>query len=201
MMLRASCFACVLVHAAAAWANPRVATATTPEAASPPSGQVDRTTDVAPRAQHGLAIGAELGDPVSATAGWFSGNLAVLGAIGTGTLEGAGIQLHADAQLVITRLAPDVPIRVGLGARYYHHGYQPASIDELPDDHLGIRVPAAIALERGSLQLYAEAAPGIDIAKSRSCSLASGAFSVCPHAQESPFFFQLVVGARWFLSH
>jgi hypothetical protein len=129
------------------------------------------------------------------------GTLTVSGAIGSGTLEGPGLQAHVDVQTVVTRLAANAPLRVGIGARFYHHGYQPASTDELPDDHLGIRAPIALALERGAMQLYAEVAPGIDVAKSRSCSLADGAFSVCPHAQESPFFLQLVVGARWFLSH
>ncbi len=199
-MLRASVLSCVLVHAAAAWAGPHVATATPPETGAAPAVQA-HAPDQPTTTPHGLALGVELGDPVSATIGWFAGNLAVSGAIGTGTVEGPGIEAHVDLQIVATRLSPSAPLRVGLGLRAYHHGYQPASTDELPDDHLGIRVPIALALERGSMQLYAEVAPGIDVAKSRSCSLASGAFSVCPHAQESPFFLQLVVGARWFLSH
>lgn len=198
----ASSLAIVLARIATASAGPRVATATAaadPAAAPTTSVQAEAPTPAS--AQQGLAMGAELGEPLSATVGFFTGKLAILGAIGTGTFDGIGIQLHADAQLEVTRIQPDMPLRVGLGARFYHHGYQPASADELPDSHVGIRVPVAIAMERGALQLYAEATPGIDIANTRSCSLADGAFSVCPHAQQSPFFLQLVVGARWFLSH
>jgi len=161
------------------------------------------TTRAAPAEtpQRGLALGIELGEPTSATAGWFTGKLAVLGAVGTGTLAGMGLQLHADVQVEVLRLAPNLPLRVGGGVRVYHHGYTPASIDEVPDTHLGLRGSAALALERGPLQLYAELAPGVDVLRSSSCSLASGARSVCPHAQDLPVFVQFTVGARWFLSH
>jgi hypothetical protein len=175
-MLRATCLACVLVHAATAHAEP-------------------------PQQPAGIAVGAEVGEPASATIGWFSGKLAVLGAVGTGTREGIGIEAHADAQVAVAQLRPDTPLRVGLGVRYYHHGYQYASPDELPDTHLGVRVPVTLAMERGALELYAEASPGVDLMRTRSCSLMDGPFSVCPHAQESPLFLQLVVGARWFFSH
>lgn len=154
-----------------------------------------------PRGQRGLALGIELGEPASITVGWFAGKLALLGAIGTGTRAGLGVHVHADAQLEVARLRPNVPLRVGLGARFYHHGYEPASIDEIPDDHIGVRASAAIALERGAMQLYAEVAPGIDVMRSTSCSFASGTQTVCPHAQATPLFLQFVVGARWFLSH
>jgi hypothetical protein len=50
------------------------------------------------------------------------------------------------------------------------------------------------------MQLYAELAPGIDFHRTASCTLASGPYTVCPHAQDRPLFVQLVVGARWFLS-
>lgn len=151
--------------------------------------------------QRGLALGVELGEPASLTVGWFAGKLALLAAIGTGTRAGLGVHVHADAQLEVARLRPDVPVRIGLGARFYHHGYEPASIDEIPDDHIGVRATGAIALERGALQLYAEIAPGIDVMRSTSCAFASGTQSVCPHAQATPLFLQFVIGARWFLSH
>jgi hypothetical protein len=160
----------------------------------------DVGSDAAPVERKGLAIGVEAGEPTSVTGGFFAGKLALFGALGTGTREGVGIQLHVDAQLIVAQLRPDVPVRVGLGGRYYHHGYESMSTDELPDSHYGIRASAAIAYEKGSMELYAELAPGIDVKRTNSCSLASGAYSVCPHSMESPFFLQLVLGARWFLT-
>lgn len=146
-----------------------------------------------------LAIGLELGEPVSATAGWFDGKLAVVGGVGTGTFGGAGLSVRAAVQLVVARLAPAMPIRVGLGGRLYHHGYDLASIDELPDTHYGVFASVGAALQRGPLELYGEVAPGIDVKRTRSCALASGSSTICPHAQAAPAFVHFVVGARWFL--
>ena len=148
---------------------------------------------------HGLAIGAELGDPTSITAAWFAGKLDVAAALGTATLESVGWSAHVDAQVAVAEPTPAVSIRVGLGLRYYRHSHL-MSMDELPSSHLGVRASLAVALRRGPLELYAEAAPGIDVARGASCSLADGVDSVCPHAQESPWFFQMVIGARWFVS-
>jgi hypothetical protein len=174
-----------------------LAVATTAGADTP----TDTTNADAKSGQSGLAIGVEAGEPTSATVGFFFDKLALLGAIGTGTRAGLGIQLHVDAQLIVARLRPDMPVRVGLGGRYYHHGYEAMSFDEIPDSHYGVRASVAVALERGPLQLYAELAPGVDIKRTTSCTLASGPYSVCPHAQANPLFLQLVVGARWFLSN
>jgi hypothetical protein len=152
-------------------------------------------------AQQGIAVGAELGEPTSATVGWFHDKLAVLGAVGTGTVAGLGIQIHADVQMDVHRLQPNIPIRVGLGARFYHHGYQPQSIDEIPHEHYGIRVPVAIAYEKKAMQLYAEVSPGVDFKRTNACALTNGAYSICPHQQQNPLFVQLVVGVRFFISH
>lgn len=176
-----------------------------PAAADPFSGaaagpSVSANAEAPRHAPHGLALGVELGEPSSATVAWYAEKLVLSGAFGTGTREGLGPQGHADVQLEIRRLAPAIPLRVGLGARLYHHGYQLASVDELPDTHVGIRASAQLALERGRLQFYAELAPGIDVMRTSSCNLSSGARSVCPHAQENPVFVQLAIGARWFLS-
>lgn len=216
MIVRRTCIAIVLAHGAVASAEQRVAVAETHEAAPAAAAPLPASTAAtssearaAPDAidaaafapsHRGLAAGIELGEPISATVAYVTGRLLVAGALGSGTLEGPGLQAHADAQVEVTRLARAVPVRVGMGMRLYHHGYAPASVDELPDTHLGLRASAAIALERGPLQLYVEAAPGIDVARSRSCALSSGAFSVCPHAQQSPWFLQLAIGARWFLT-
>lgn len=191
-------FTAATLLAASAHAGNRVAALDHDTSAQP--AVTTRAAEESP-AHHGLAIGAELGEPTSATIGLFTGKLALLGAIGTGTLEGVGIQVHADAQLEVKRLTPAVPLRVGLGARFYHHGYDPQSIDEIPDEHYGIRVPVTLAYETGPVELYAELAPGIDIKRTASCTLADGPRSICPHAQESPLFVQLVVGARWFITH
>jgi hypothetical protein len=180
-----------------------VAAAPRPAGAEPPVPAADRPAPAAPAppARSGLAVGVELGDPTSATAGWFSGALSVSGALGTGTLAGPGFAAHADVQYVVHRLAPALPVRVGLGGRFYHHGYDAMSADEVPDSHYGVRASASVALERGALQLYAEVAPGVDVVRTRSCTFASGADTICPHAQASPLFVQVAVGARWFLSH
>lgn len=175
-----------------------------PASAPPPAPATPRATaatDGPARAQHGLAIGVEVGEPASVTVGWWTDTLGVAAALGTGTRAGAGLSVHADLQLVVARLAPAVPLRLGLGGRYYHHGYEPMSFDEVPDSHYGIRASAALAYETGALQLYAEVAPGVDVKRTASCTLGSGPYSICPHAQENPLFIQLVVGARWFLSH
>jgi hypothetical protein len=157
------------------------------------------TTPQPPATPQGLAIGAELGDPTSITAAWFAGKLDVDAALGTATLESVGWSLHVDAQAVIAEPAPDVSLRVGLGMRYYRHSHL-MSIDELPSSQLGVRASLAVALRRGPIELYAEVAPGIDVARGASCSLVDGVDSVCPHSQESPWFFQMVIGARWFVS-
>ena len=141
------------------------------------------------------------GEPTAVTVGWWKGELGVSAALGTGTRAGVGLSFHADVQLVVARLTPRMPLRIGLGGRYYHHGYEPMSFDEIPDSHYGIRASAAVAYERGAVQLYAEVAPGVDVVRTASCTLASGPYSICPHAQDRPLFVQLVIGARWFLSH
>lgn len=158
------------------------------------------TADTPASPQQGIAVGVELGEPTSATIGWWSGKLGVSGALGTGTAAGVGLSLHADVQVEAARLAPKIPVRLGLGGRYYHHGYEPMSFDEVPHSHYGIRATVALAYERGAMQLYAELAPGVDVHRTASCTLASGPYTVCPHAQDRPLFVQLVVGARWFLS-
>lgn len=155
----------------------------------------------APRERAGFAVGVELGEPSSATGAWYVGKLAVLAAIGSGTLEGPGLSMHADVQMLVARVGPALPIRVGLGARYYHHGYEPMSVDEVPHTHYGVRGSASIGLDRGPFQIYAELAPGVDFMRTRSCTFTSGVDTICPHAQELPVFVQFVVGARWFLSH
>ena len=75
------------------------------------------------------------------------------------------------------------------------------SFDEIPDSHYGIRASVSVALERRSMQVYAELAPGVDLKRTPSCTLADGPNTICPHAQDGPLFVQLVIGARWFLSH
>jgi len=151
----------------------------------------------------GLAIGVEAGEPSSATVGWFGGALGGSLAVGSGTLAGPGLSLHADVvyqPMQLTRLGGmPMPLLVGVGVRYYHHGYQPMSIDEIPDTHVGVRASVALGLDHHNLRFYAELSPGVDVHRSASCNLQSGVDSVCPHAQSTPVFVELVVGARWFL--
>ncbi len=148
----------------------------------------------------GLAVGIEVGEPTSVTVGYWAGALGLRAAVGTGTRAGVGFAARVEGQLEVARLAAHVPLYVGLGARLYRHGYEEMSFDEIPDTHIGIRASLAIGYERGGMLLYAEAAPGVDVLRTTSCSLASGPYSLCPHAQATPLFLQLVVGARWFLT-
>jgi hypothetical protein len=172
-----------------------------PPAPAQPTAVTAHATAPASPARKGLALGVELGDPTSATAAWFQDKLAVSGALGTGTFAGPGFSAHVDAQLEVHRLAPEIPLRVGLGARYYNQHYQLMSASEIPDSHYGFRASVAIAYERGPLELYAELAPGVDVKRTQSCTLRDGPYSICPHAQSSPLFVQFAIGVRWFLSH
>ena len=171
-----------------------------PASVATPAPATTATVEAPVTSQQGFAIGAEVGEPTAVTVGWWKGKLGVSAALGTGTATGVGLSIHADVQVVVARLTPRMPLRIGLGGRYYHHGYEPMSFDEIPDSHYGIRASAAIAYEHGAVQLYAEVAPGVDVVRTASCTLASGPYSICPHAQDRPLFVQLVIGARWFLS-
>ncbi|MCX5748336.1 MAG: hypothetical protein NT062_38275, partial [Proteobacteria bacterium] len=143
----------------------------------------------------GLAVGVELGEPTAATVAYTVGTVTIGAAIGTGTLAGAGLSMHADATFEVMRLSPKMPLVVGLGMRHYRHGYEAMSIDEMPDAHTGARATIGVAIDRRPLQLFAELSPGVDVFTSQSCTFASGARSICPHAQENPFFIQFAVGA------
>ncbi|HEU4730717.1 MAG TPA: hypothetical protein VFT22_22635 [Kofleriaceae bacterium] len=194
--MRTLVIAACLVVPGAAHASPLAGE--TPGAAPAPTA----TASAGPAATtpRGLALGVELGDPISATAAYFTGKLMLAGAIGSATLESPGVTVHADAQVVAKPLSPRATFRTGLGLRYYRHS-RLASPDELPSSHFGVRLPNTIAVRTGSVELYAELAPGIDFKRTNSCNLADGPYSVCPHAQESPLFLEAVVGLRLFLSH
>lgn len=144
----------------------------------------------------GLAFGVELGAPSSATArlAFASGRHAVTAAAGTGTLGGPGFS----ARLELSRAVGSL-LHVGVGARHRRHHYTPASMDELPDAHTGVLASASVARAFGQLEVYAELAPGYDLRRTSSCSLASGAGSLCPHAQSSRVFLEGFAGVRWYL--
>jgi len=172
-----------------------------PAAAAQPTAVSSHASEGASPTRKGLAVGAELGDPSSATAAWFLGKLSVGAALGTGTFAGPGFSAHIDAQIEVHRLAASVPLRVGLGGRYYNQHYERMSVSEIPDSHYGIRASFDLAYETGPLEIYAELAPGVDVKRTQSCTLVDGPYSICPHAQSSPLFLQFGVGVRWFLSH
>lgn len=148
------------------------------------------------RPPSGLAFGVELGTPSSATArfAFADGHHAVTAAAGTGTLGGAGFSARLELSRAVGGLA-----HVGVGVRHRRHHYAPASMDELPDAHTGLLASASVARAFGPLELYAELAPGYDVLRTPSCSLASGASSVCPHAQSTHLFLEAFAGARWYL--
>lgn len=155
----------------------------------------------------GLAIGVELGQPSTATVHWagVDGRLGVSAGIGTGVLDGAGVTVRGgirwSALIVGASPARAVPVYLGVGGRYYRHGYQPASIDELPDRHLGVEatVGAALVLRARRLELYGEAGPGYDVDRTASCSLISGVDSICPHAADPRLYLHAAIGLRWYL--
>lgn len=147
----------------------------------------------------GLAIGVEAGEPSSITAAFFAGRIAVAGAAGTGTFYGPGLSLHADVLATATRLAPAIPVLVGAGVRWYDQHYAASSADERPSKNVGVRASVEVAYERAPLTLYVELAPGVDVSRSPSCTLADGVDSICPHAMSTPLFVDVTVGARWFL--
>jgi hypothetical protein len=163
--------------------------------------------DAAAEPPSGIAVGVEVGEPTAATVRWagLDGLVGVNAAIGSGTRSGAGLSLHADVTVtpvvVYRRGGTQVPLHAGVGLRRYAHGYEPMSIDEVPDVHTGVRmlIGAGVALADPALELYLELAPGYDLARSDSCTLVSGADSLCPHAQSGRGFVDLVLGVRWYL--
>ena len=94
-----------------------------------------------------------------------------------------------------------LPIYLGVGARYYQHHYDPASIDELPDRHVGLEGTLGVALARRGprLELYLDGGPGYDVGRSDSCSFASGVMTVCPHQQATRLYWHGGLGVRWYL--
>jgi hypothetical protein len=184
--------------AAPAAPAPTTAPAPAPTPVAAPAATITASATERPHRTR-LGLGAELGEPISATVAYFVDKLSVGGAIGTGTLYGPGLSVHVDCQYEVARLVPEVALRVGLGGRYYDQHYQPASVDELPQSRWGVRASAAVALERPDWQVYGELAPGVDLHRSASCNYFDGVNSVCPHVATTPVFVQFVVGARWFL--
>jgi len=167
---------------------------------TPPPQSVSAVVEPGPRAVHaGLAVGAELGEPVSATAAWFAGKINAGVAIGTGTFYGPGLSIHVDGQYELLRVMSEMPVRAGVGLRYENQHYAAASVDELPQNRWGARASIAVAYQQPAWEGYAELAPGIDFKRSASCSYADGVTSICPHAQSTPAFVQFVVGARFFV--
>ncbi len=161
------------------------------------------TSRAEPATAEGLAVGVEVGEPSSVTVGWFANRLGVTAALGTGTIEGVGPSLRADVvgyPFILTKGADwSLPLQVGIGIRHYRHGYDEMSIDEVDDAHTGVRASVAAVWLRGALSVYAELAPGYDLARTDSCNFASGADSICPHAQSTRAFVQFLAGVRWFI--
>jgi hypothetical protein len=176
------------------------ATSAQPALAEPDSNQAGA------RSLGGLGLGVEVGEPSSLTVGYMMSELGLGGSVsvGSGILAGSGLSLRADVTwipLVLRRTSSvRIPLRVGIGGRYYNHSYEPMSVDEINDEHAGLRVAigTGLALMNAGVEVYGEIAPGYDLWRSDSCNLASGALSVCPHALSSRGFVQGVVGVRYF---
>lgn len=174
-------------------------------ALSPPAAAEPTVAARAPGPPVGLSLGVEVGEPTSVTARYEVSplGLAISAGVGSGVRDGHGLQLHGDLTITPIVLRRDrdlrIPIYLGVGARYYRHQYEPASIDEIPDVHEGVRAPigVAAAFMKLGLEIYIEVAPGYDLYRSESCNLMSGVNSVCPHALSPRGFFQGVIGARY----
>jgi len=153
----------------------------------------------------GIAVGIEVGEPTSVTARWagLGGRIGADAGIGSGTRGGHGLSLHgqvtaAPFALPVGRMV--LTPYLGLGLRYYRHHYEPMSIDEVDDDHTGVRASLGLALALPShLEIYAQGGPGWDLSRTDSCTLISGVDAICPHAQSSRSFVHAVLGVRFYL--
>ena len=125
--------------------------------------------------------------------------------VGSGTLDGTGLTIRGGVTFAPVVLAAGasraLPIYLGVGARYYQHHFDPASIDELPDRHVGLEgtLGVALALRGPRLELYLDGGPGYDVGRSDSCSFASGVMTVCPHQQATRLYWHGGLGLRWYL--
>lgn len=147
------------------------------------------------------SVGIELGNPTGIVfkmplAG---GLVGVAAGMGSGTVDGMGFAAHAELLVTpLTLMGGVLPVHVGAGLRYYAHHYDPASVDEISDRHVGVRMPVGLGyrLQSLSMETYVEVAPGWDLGKSASCTLMSGTRSICPH-EDDRFFFNFALGARY----
>jgi hypothetical protein len=172
-----------------------------------PAAAEESPAAVATRAvPSGITVGAELGEPLSLTVGYRlpDPRLGLSLAVGSGVLGGNGLHVHGDITWVPVVLrrgaAVQIPVHVGLGMRYYSHHYEPASIDELPDTHVGVRMSLGVtaSMVEKKLEAYGEVAPGYDLRRTESCSLISGVQAICPHTMSSRAFIQGAIGIRYF---
>lgn len=155
----------------------------------------------------GLAVGVEVGQPTTATVRFAAvdGTLGVGVGVGSGTLDGTGLTVRGGvtfAPVVAMRSASHaLPIYLGVGGRYYRHHYDPASIDELADRHVGLEgtLGAALALRGHGLEVYLDGGPGYDVDRTDSCSFMSGVDSLCPHQQSTRLYWHAALGVRWYL--
>lgn len=173
--------------------------------AAPPAADATVSGQPPARSPSGIAVGAEVGEPSSLIARWAGagGRLGIDAGIGSGMRGGRGLSLHAGFTVapVALRLGGSSVLTpyLGAGVRHYRHHYEPRSIDELDDNHTGVRLLAGLALALGRLEIYAQGGPGWDLSRTASCSLISGVDSVCPHAQSSAIFVHAVLGVRYYI--
>jgi hypothetical protein len=151
-------------------------------------------------AQPVLGIGISLGQPTRLTARYRLPVLPLALEIGAGSgiLEGSG--LHLDAHLNYEQAIGPVELTLGAGYRYYQHDYDPTTVDEAGSDlHQGVQGMVGASYSLGFLDLFGEFMPGYDIRQSASCTFMSGASTECPHQDESRLYFNLGVGARYWI--
>ena len=152
---------------------------------------------------HALALGVTLGHPIRGSLKYQPASLPVAAEVGVGSGVLGGTGLHIDANLSFEHDLGPVGLSVGAGYRRYEHNYDPGSIDELDSDlHHGVQGLVALRKRLGNVpvEIFAEFIPGYDLSQSESCSFMSGVNTLCPHQEDSRNYYNMGVGARYWIN-
>ncbi len=112
-------------------------------------------------AQGKFGLGIIIGEPTGISMKVkLSGTSAVDGALGWSFAKYSSLHVHADYLNVIARIAPQVPLYIGIGGRFKTN-----NSDKNQDSHLGIRVPFGLEYTPAStpIDLFFEVVPVMDL--------------------------------------
>lgn len=170
-----------------------------PPAASVAKKATPTSPPLADESQPVLGLGISVGEPMRLTASYRLPILPLAIEIGMGSGVVGGTGLHLDAHLSYERALGPVQLKLGAGYRYYRHDYDP-TVDEVGSDlHQGVQGLVGVSYSLGLFDLFGEFMPGYDLAQSASCTFMSGVNTECPHQDESRLYFNLGVGARYWI--